>query len=142
MIFNCVPLASSLLSSSVSDSSFWSTEGSTPSPRSTLIPPMIPTSAESPDSPLLKINTHNNQRARCDSAPPTRRNRSPFATQSKVDYRKHTKCASMNQCVCDTVSMVLRGWDIGPKIPIGPSPRPSWNAQSLFFNPADPQGIT
>ena len=28
--------------------------------------------------------------------------------------------------VCDTVSMVPRGWDIEPKILMGPSPRPSW----------------
>ena len=32
--------------------------------------------------------------------------------------------------VGDVVLMVLRGWDIGPTIPMGPSPRPSWNAQS------------
>ena len=26
--------------------------------------------------------------------------------------------------------MILRGWDIEPTSPMGPSPRPSWNAQS------------
>ena len=30
----------------------------------------------------------------------------------------------------DAVSMVPRGWDIGPTIPMGPSPRPSWTARS------------
>ena len=30
----------------------------------------------------------------------------------------------------DAVSMLPRGWDIGPKIPMGPSPWPSWNTRS------------
>ena len=31
----------------------------------------------------------------------------------------------------DEVPLVPRGWDVGPTIPMGPSPWPSWNARTM-----------
>ena len=40
------------------------------------------------------------------------------------------KLAQVWSSVNDAVSMVPRGWDFGPTILMGPSPRPSWAARS------------
>ena len=39
--------------------------------------------------------------------------------------------ALVRSSVSDVVPLVPRGWDIGPTIPMGPSPWPSWNARTM-----------
>ena len=62
-------------------------------------------------------------RAWCDTDPRIWGNRSLFASQSKVGYKKHTLCKYEPVCVMRD-RWYPRGWDIGPTFD-GPLPRPS-----------------
>ena len=53
----------------------------------------------------------------------------PLLPKLKLAQKAYA-CAQVWSSVSDAVSMIPRGWDIGPTIPMGPSPWPSWNARS------------
>ena len=55
--------------------------------------------------------------------------KSPLAAKSKVGPES-VQCARVRPVVSDTVSMMSRGWDIGPANRSGSSPWPSWNART------------